>query len=55
MYKVDSKMLRVHKNFKERVERFIEDFEKVNGIKISTTLATKIIDDKIENLGGLIA
>lgn len=53
--KEDSKMMRVHKNFYERVIKFITDFEENVGVSISTTNATKIIDEKIESKGGLIA
>jgi len=47
-------MLRVHVNFKRRLERFIKEFERMHGIKLSTTKATKILDDKIEKSGGLV-
>jgi hypothetical protein len=49
----NSEMLRVHKRFKDRVEKFINDFLKEKGIQLSTTQATKIIDDKIQKQGGL--
>jgi hypothetical protein len=50
----NSATLRVHNNFKKRVMNFIKEYEKINNIKISTTNATKLIDDKIENAGGLV-
>lgn len=54
MEKNNSEVLRVHKNFKKRVDKFIEDHFKIRGIVISTTQATKIIDDKIQSKGGLV-
>jgi len=51
--KLESAMLRVYITFKKRVEKFIEDFEREKGVSISTTQATKIIDDKIDRQGGL--
>jgi len=46
--------LRVHINFAERVKRFQADFLEKNGIEITTTQATKIINDKITKKGGLV-
>lgn len=51
---VNSIMLRVHVNFKKRVINFIKEYERINRIKISSTNATKLIDEKIENAGGLV-
>ena len=50
----DSIHIRIHINLKETIEKFIEEFEKINGIKISWPQATKIIDDKIKDAGGFI-
>lgn len=52
--KLKSENFRCHKDFIKRVEKFIEDYEKEIGVKISTTQATKIIDIKIEKKGGLV-
>lgn len=46
--------MRVHINFKKRIERFIQEFEKMHSIKLSTYKATKLIDKKIEEAGGLV-
>lgn len=52
---LESDMMRVHLHFKERVLKFIDEFYNQNGVLISTTQATKIIDEKIERQGGLKA
>jgi len=49
---VDNRMS-VHENFRKRVEDFIKEFRERVGIKISTTEATKLIDEKIKGKGGL--
>jgi hypothetical protein len=54
MDKQENIAMRVHKNFYDRVTEFIKEFKKIHGISISTTSATKIIDDKINQIGGLI-
>ena len=45
--------INVDKKFKKRIDNFIEIFEKEKGIRLSSSQATKIIDMKIENIGGL--
>lgn len=50
----ESEIMRVNCKFKKRILKFIEDFQKKNGVKISETQATKILDAKIEKQGGLI-
>lgn len=50
----DSITIRVNIDFKKRLDRFIKEYEKKYMIKISINEATKLIDDKIERLGGLI-
>ena len=54
MTESNSATLRVHINFKKRVDNFIKEYEKINRIKISYCDATKIIDEKIEDAGGLV-
>jgi len=49
----DSNILRVHIKFKKRIELFMIRYEREKGIPISSTQATKLVDDKIEKLGGL--
>ena len=50
----NSAIIRVHINFKRRLDDFIKEYKNVNGIKISYCDATKIIDYKLENAGGLV-
>ena len=50
----NSTTIRIHINLKKTIDKFIKEFEKLNGIKISFPEATKIIDDKIDNAGGLV-
>lgn len=45
--------MNVDSTFKKRVDKFIKDFEEEKGVKLSYTQATKIIDTKIEKIGGL--
>jgi hypothetical protein len=47
-------VIKVHINFKKRIERFIQEFEKKHRIKLSFCKATKLIDEKIEEAGGLV-
>ena len=54
MEKLESEMIRVHINFKKRINRFVNEFRKKHGIELSTTSATKLIDEKIELAGGLV-
>jgi len=54
MDKLESEMIRVHISFKKRINRFILEFEKKHRIKLSTTSATKLINEKIEEAGGLV-
>ena len=49
-----STTIRIHNNLKVRIDKFIKEFEKINGIKLSYCDATKIINEKLENAGGLI-
>lgn len=48
-----SVVLKVHPNFYKRIKEFIDNYEELHGIRISVNQATKIIDDKIEWIGGL--
>jgi len=50
----NSSAMRVHINFKKRVEKFIEEFLAEKGVEITPVQATKIIDDKIKQKGGLV-
>lgn len=50
----NSKIMRVHPFFYDRIENFIKDFKKIKDIKISTTTATRILNEKIKKQGGLI-
>lgn len=43
----------IDKGFYNTVQKFIQDYEKHHGFKISCSTATKIINDKIINQGGL--
>lgn len=52
--KEQSECLRVHILFYDMVAKYMYEFKKKNGYKISTTNATKIIHDKIISLGGLV-
>ena len=45
--------IRIDINFKKRIKNFIDLFEKEKGVRLSFSQATKIIDTKIENIGGL--
>lgn len=49
----ESGTMRVHHTFKKRIRDFILDFNEKHNVRISTEEATKIIDLKIESLGGL--
>lgn len=48
-----SKLIRADLGFCKTMEDFMAKFEKVVGVKISTVEATKIIDSKIKDAGGL--
>jgi len=48
------KAIKVDIEFYNLITKFIEDFNKINGIKISYPKASKIITVKIKRLGGLI-
>lgn len=50
----DSVAVRININFKKRLERFIKEYENKYSLKLSINEATRLIDDKIERLGGLI-
>ena len=50
----NSATIRIHINFKKRLDNFIKDYEKLNKIKLSYCDATKIIDGKINDAGGLV-
>jgi hypothetical protein len=54
MNKDNSLTIRIHINLKDTIDKFIEEFEKAYGIKISLPQATKIIDDKLKDAGGLV-
>ena len=50
----DSSAVRININFRKRLDRFIKEYENKYLVKLSINEATKLIDDKIERLGGLI-
>jgi hypothetical protein len=51
---MEVKIIKVDIEFYNMIKKFIEDFDKVNGIKISYPKASKIISLKIKRLGGLV-
>ena len=52
--KEKSSNVRIHENLKNRIKNFQKDFKNINGFNVSTTIATKIIDEKIEKFGGIL-
>ena len=50
----DSTMMRVHISFKNRIDKYLEDFEKQIGIKITAVQATRKLEEKIKLQGGLV-
>lgn len=49
----DYALINVHRDFKKRIDNFLDEFEKEKGIRLSYSQATKIIDVKIGKIGGL--
>ncbi|MBD3252880.1 hypothetical protein GF386_04060 [Candidatus Pacearchaeota archaeon] len=50
----ESNIMRIHISLINRINDFIERFEKKHGVSLTSTQATKIIDDKIEKIGGIL-
>jgi len=51
--KKEAVIMRVHISFKKRVDKFIKVFKEKNNLEISTTDATRLINEKIDDVGGL--
>jgi hypothetical protein len=52
--KKDAISVKIHPNFYKKLEKFMKEYEEKNKIKISIREATKLLDLKLEQLGGLV-
>ncbi len=50
---MESKSIKCCIELVNMIDTFIEEYEKVNGIRIKRTQATKLLYIKIKNIGGL--